>query len=94
MPARARRLAAWSLVAASLVASAGACSKSDGSDPERTGPTEQAVERLRDFGLSADQAACIVDEVGAGSVVEAADLNALTESQQYRDAAKACIDGS
>ena len=94
MPARARRLAAWSLVAASLVASLGACSKSDGSDPERTGPTAQAVERLRDFGLSKSQAECLVDEVGADSVVEATDLNALTESQQYRDAAEACIDGS
>ena len=94
MPARAPRLAAWSLVAASLVASVGACSKSDGSDPERTGPTAQAVERLRDFGLTKGEAECIVDEVGADSVVEATDLNALTESQPYRDAAKACIDGS
>ena len=71
---------------------AAACSKSDGSDPERTGPTKQAVERLHDFGLTTEQARCVVDEVGAASVVEATDLNALTDSQQYQDAAEACID--
>jgi hypothetical protein len=89
---RTRRAVAVALLTASLAATAASCSKSDGSDPESTGPTKQAVERLHDFGLSKDQASCIVDEVGADAVVEATDLTALTDSQQYQDAAKACID--
>jgi hypothetical protein len=79
------------MLVASLVVVGAACSKSDGSDPERTGPTKQAVERLHDYGLTNDEAGCIVDEIGAESVVEATDLNALTEGDQYQDAAKACI---
>lgn len=91
MPARSPRWAAAALLAASLVVVTASCSSSDGSDPESTGPTNQAVERLFDFGLTQKQASCIVDEVGAESVVEASDLNAFTDSQQYQDAAKACI---
>jgi hypothetical protein len=92
VPTRLHRLAVWPLLAASLVLVASSCSKSDGSDPERTGPTKQAVERLHDFGLTTEQARCVVDEVGAASVVEATDLNALTGSQEYQDAAKTCLD--
>jgi len=92
VPVRTLRLAAASLVAASLVTVGASCAKSDGGDPESTGPRNQAVERLHDFGLTDAQADCIAQEVGADAVVEATDLNAFTESQQYRDAAKACID--
>ncbi|WP_421119448.1 hypothetical protein ACE2AJ_19150 [Aquihabitans daechungensis] len=92
MPIRSHRLAAWPLAAASLALVVASCSKSEGSDPERTGPTKQAVERLHDYGLTDEQARCVVDEVGAESVVEASDLNALADSQQYRDAAEACLD--
>ena len=92
MPARSHRLAAVAMLAASLVTVAASCSESDGSDAESTGPTTQAVERLHDFGLTKDQARCVVDEVGADTVVEATDLTALTDSQQYQDAAEACID--
>lgn len=90
MPARRPPATALAMVLLSLLVLLGACSKG-GSDPERTGPTKQAVEQLRDFGLTADQAACVVDKVGADTVVEATDLNAFADSQQYRDAAKACI---
>lgn len=69
----------------------GACG--DGSDPEEQGPQSQAVEQLRDLGLDEDVAECVVDEIGAEAVVEASDLNAFTESQQYRDAAEGCTDG-
>jgi len=89
---RSPRTVAVTLLAVSLVTAAASCAKSDGSDPESTGPVNQAVERLFDFGLTQQQASCVVDEVGADTVVEAADLNAFTESQQYRDAAKACIE--
>ncbi|MCU1371457.1 MAG: hypothetical protein JWO77_2651 [Ilumatobacteraceae bacterium] len=92
MPARLRSVAARSVLVAFFVLAGTACSTSDGSDPERTGPTKQAVERLHDYGLTNDEASCIVDEIGADSVVEATDLNALTEGDQYRDAADACID--
>ena len=93
MPTRAHRLGALLLLAASLVTVATACGD-EGSDPETSGPAKQAVERLHDFGLTTEQARCIVDEVGADSVVEATDLNALTDSQEYQDAAEACIDGA
>jgi hypothetical protein len=92
VPARTLRIAAWSLVAASLVTVGASCSESDGSDPESSGPAKQAVERLQDFGLTTEQANCVVDEVGAEAVVEASDMTALADSQQYQDAAKACID--
>jgi len=92
VPIRSTRIVALTLVSASLVTVAASCSKSDGSDPESTGPTKQAIERLHDFGLTEEQADCVVDEVGADAVVEAADLNAFTDSQQYQDAAKACIE--
>ena len=66
------------------------CGASD-DDPAVTGPRAQAVEKLRDYGLTARDAACVADELGAETVVEATDLNALAESQEYRDAADACI---
>jgi hypothetical protein len=92
VPLRTHRAATWSVAVASLALLVASCSSDGGSDPEQTGPTDQAVERLHDFGLTKEQAGCIVDEIGAEAVVEASDLNALTESQQYRDAAEACLD--
>ena len=92
MSSRSPRLAVASLLAAAAFLGGAACS-SGGSDPESTGPAKQAVERLREFGLTADDAECVVDELGAEAVVESTDLNALTDSQQYQDAAATCIDG-
>lgn len=92
MIVRSPRTAAIVLVAAAFLGSAAGCSSDGGSDPESTGPQKQAVERLRDFGLGKEEATCIADEVGAEAVVEAADLNAFAESQQYQDAAETCID--
>lgn len=66
---------------------------SDDEDPAVEGPRAQAVEKLRDYGLTAEEADCVADELGAESVVEATDLTALVDSQEYRDAADACIDG-
>lgn len=92
MAARTLRVAALSVLAASLLTVTASCGDGDGSDPESTGPTKQAVERLHEFGLTNEQAGCLVDEIGADTVVEATDLNALTDSQQYQDAAEACIE--
>ena len=78
---------------ASLALAAG-CGGDGDDDPATTGPRAQAVEKLRDYGLTAEQARCVVDEVGADTVVEASDVNALTEGQAYRDAAEECIDGA
>jgi len=65
---------------------------SDGSgDPATTGPRTQAVEKLEAFGLPEDQAACIIEQIGAVTVVEATDLNAFTESDEYQRAADRCI---
>lgn len=94
MLVRTRRVATAALLSVALVSALAACSDGGGSDPESTGPAKQAVERLHDFGLDQDEARCIVDEVGADSVVEATDLNAFTGSQQYQDAAGKCIDGN
>jgi hypothetical protein len=91
LPRSRHRLVIASFLALSVGSVLGACS-SGGSNPDETGPTNQAVEKLRDFGLTTEQAECVVDEVGAESVVEATDLNAYTDSQQYQDAAEACID--
>ena len=91
MPTRTRSVALVLLIVVSLSTVVASCSKSDGSDPEASGATTQAVERLQDFGLAKDEATCIVDEVGAPSVVEATDLIAYTDGQQYQDAAEACI---
>jgi hypothetical protein len=84
-------VAATVIVAALALVGLGGCGGSD-DDPATTGPRTQAVERLRDYGLTEDQATCIADELGAETVVEAADVNALAEGQAYRDAAEGCID--
>ena len=70
------------------------CGGSDGAtDPASSGPRAQAEEKLVAFGLTEDQASCIVEDLGADTVVEATDLNALTDSGPYRDAADTCTDG-
>ena len=92
MRTRYRTARAGSMLAIALVTVVASCSKSDGSDPESTGPTTQAVERLHDYGLTEDQAECVVEDLGAEAVVEATDLTAFADSQQYQDAAKACVD--
>lgn len=80
-------------LAAALVIAALGCSSSSGGTP--SGPAQnQAVERLRDFGLTKGQASCVVDRLGADTVVEAGDLSALARSGPYQDAAKACTKGS
>ena len=80
------------LAAFAFAALIGACS-SGGSDPATAGPRKQATEKLHAFGLTSKQASCVVDKIGAQTIVEATDLNAFADSQQYRDAADACIDG-
>ena len=67
------------------------CGSSDAKSPEETGVRARAIEELRDYGLTAKQAACVTDKLGAQTVVEATDLTALTEGQPYRDAADTCI---
>ena len=90
---RRRTLAATAVLVALGSLILGACGGASSSDPEVTGPRAQAVEKLRDYGLTRPQAACIAEALGAQTVVEATDLNALVDSQPYRDAAKKCIDG-
>lgn len=89
IPVRAGLLALATAIAPVLVLAG--CGSGSSSDPATAGPAKQAVEKLRDYGLTAEQARCVVQEVGAQTVVEAADLNAFTDSQQYRDAAKVCV---
>lgn len=87
-----RQLIAPVLIALVALAPLTACG--DGGETEAdTGPRARAVEQLVAFGLDDDEAECIVDEVGADAVVEATDLNAYTESEQYRSAADGCTDG-
>jgi hypothetical protein len=78
------------VVAFCLVAAA--CG-SEGEAPD-DGPVRQAIEQLRDFGLTEAQASCVVDRIGADTVDEAGDLTALAESEAYRAAAEACVDAS
>ncbi|QXC61668.1 hypothetical protein KSP35_02125 [Aquihabitans sp. G128] len=84
-------LRATAVALALAVALAGCGGSSDSKDPESAGLRKRSIEVLRDFGLTAEQAACITDDLGAETVVEAADVQALTEGQAYRDAAKDCI---
>lgn len=84
-------LRATGLAAVLALAAAGCSSDGGGSDPATDGPRARAVEQLRDLGLTEEQAACVTDELGAETVVEATDLNALAQGQPYRDAADTCI---
>jgi hypothetical protein len=79
-------------VLAALVATAAlvACGGGSSDDPDAAKAKVQAIEQLQDFGLTEAQATCMVDEIGFETVNEAADLNALTESQQYQQAAADC----
>ncbi len=86
-----RNLARATLLASAVALSLVACGGGSSSDPATTGPTKQAVERLREYGLTAKQARCVVDEVGAQTVVESPDVATFVDSQQYRDAADTCI---
>lgn len=79
------------LVGLAVVLALASCSKSEGTTPEETGVRTRAIEELRDYGLTAKQAACVADKIGAQSVVEATDLTALTEGQPYKDAADVCL---
>ncbi|MCU1358102.1 MAG: hypothetical protein JWM89_3520 [Acidimicrobiales bacterium] len=80
------------VLAASFAVAAAACGSSGGSsDPAATAPRRQAVEKLHAYGLTQDQASCIVDHVGADPVVESDDLDAFAQGQDYRTAAKACL---
>lgn len=84
-------VAATVLVAVLALVGLGGCGGSE-DDPAIEGPRAQAIERLVDYGLTDDEATCVADELGAQTVVEAADVNALAEGQAYRDAADRCID--
>jgi hypothetical protein len=87
VPARALLLAAAATVAAVL----GGCGD-DGRTETDPAATAQATERLVGYGLTDDQAECVVEELGADAVTEAPDLNALVEGQAYRDAVEGCVD--
>ncbi|CAN5635727.1 hypothetical protein BH10ACT1_BH10ACT1_26430 [soil metagenome] len=87
-----RHLLRATLVGLGLTLVAAGCSGSGGGeDRDSEGARDRAVEVLRDFGLTAEQAACITDDLGAETIVEASDVQALTEGQAYRDAAEDCI---
>ena len=68
------------------------CGGSSGPDPETTGPAARATKALIGYGLTRDEATCMVDALGADVVNEAADLTALTEGGAYQDAAGRCLD--
>ncbi len=89
MPAK-RRVA---LMTAALLLAAPGCATSDGGDPAPPAARRQAEEKLHDYGLTKAQAACVVDRLGADTVVEADDVGALVQSGPYQTAAKACTSG-
>jgi hypothetical protein len=81
------------LAAAACAVAAVGCGSSGGSaDPASVGPRQQAVERLHDYGLPSAEARCIVDHMGAETVVETSSISALVAGQPYRTAEKACAD--
>lgn len=78
------------LLCCALVLGAVSCSKASGSDPEQTGARTRATELLVDSGLPAGQASCIVDRLGAETVVAAGDMAVLASGQPYQDAIERC----
>lgn len=85
---RARLLAA---AAAAALVLGGCGDDGGGGDDADPAAATQATERLVGYGLTEEQATCVVDELGAATVTEAPDLNALVEGQAYRDAAEGCV---
>ena len=79
------------LAALVLTAAVAGCGSSGGDDPEAAGVRRRAIEQLRDYGLTADQAACVVDEMGAETVTATPAMDVLVTGQAYRDAAEGCI---
>jgi hypothetical protein len=79
------------LAAASAALVLGGCGDDGAADDADPAATAQATERLVGYGLTEDQAACVVDELGAATITEASDLNALVEGEAYRAAADGCI---
>jgi hypothetical protein len=88
---RHRTTATVALVLALSAAVAGCGGDDDGSaDVEERGVRARAVEQLRDFGLPAEQARCVVDELGAETVAAASEMDVLAAGQPYQDAVAAC----
>lgn len=89
-----RNLVRAALFTALVLTGAVGCGSSDSApDPGAAGARRQAQEKLRDYGLAKAEASCIVDELGADTVVEAPDVEALVAGKAYRDAARACRNG-
>jgi hypothetical protein len=86
-----RNLIRAALLAAACVVVGAGCGLSGGSDdPATSGPRSQAVERLHDYGLPVAEARCIVDRMGAQTVVETSSIDALVAGAPYRAAEQAC----
>jgi hypothetical protein len=80
------------VLAAGLAIAAAGCGSGSDEPSQEEGSTDRAIERLVDYGLTTEQATCVVDELGAPAVTESADVNALVESEPYRDAIDGCVD--
>jgi len=78
------------VVLAALALAATACG-SDGPSAEEKAERTHAVDVLVASGLSKDQASCMVDRLGADTVVEAANADVLADGEPYQQAAKACL---
>ena len=74
-----------------LVVGLGGCGGSNTTDdPESTGVRDRAREQLRAYGLPEDQAACVVEALGAETVAATGDMEVLAAGQEYRDAVEDC----
>jgi hypothetical protein len=89
-----RRPTAAAVLALALAIGATGCGSDGGGDTQQQGVKVRAVERLHDYGLTKEQATCVVDELGASTVVEAPDVGALADGKPYQDAVSGCVDGS
>lgn len=77
------------LVAALLVPTLVACGGSDTSGDD--GPTIRARELLVDIGIEEADADCLIDELGADTIIEAPDLAVLADGRPYQEAAQECF---
>lgn len=88
MSSRTVAAAVATALALTLTACGGSSASRNDSPP---GETARARKLLVDIGIVPAEADCIIDELGADTIVEAPDLGVLADGGPYKEAAKKCL---
>ena len=79
-------------IATALVLTATGCGSSGSSHNNAPpGETARARELLVGIGIKPSEADCLIDELGADTIVEAPDPGVLADGGPYKEAAKKCL---